>query len=155
MRRSERIRQNLHYKPYNSTGEKVYKDNTVTDLPGSESGQSDMSGEQAKAIEVKLLGLTEDINDFIDEHSVDDIKYDVGDMDTAIQRMEDFRSIYRERYHEALSVLGDEEAKKVFEKLRYANGEPTTPDAVIAVMEALWECWRCRDAGVAEMEALR
>ena len=135
MRRSERIRQHLHYKPYNSTGEKVYKDNTVTDLPGSESGQSDMSGEQAKAIEVKLLGLTEDINDFIDEHSVDDIKYDVGDMDTAIQRMEDFRSIYRERYHEALSVLGDEEAKKVFEKLRDANGEPTTPDAVIAVMK--------------------
>ena len=135
MRRSQRIRQNLVYKTYHLTGDKVFKDKNVTDLPGSESGQSEMSGDQAKALEVKILGLTEDIFDFIDEYGVDDIKYNVSDMDAAIQRMEDFRSIYREKHHEALSVLGDDECQKLAEKLRDGNGAPTTPEAVVSTMK--------------------
>ena len=135
MRRSKRVSQHLNYNRFNSTGEKVFKDKTVTDRPGSESEQSEMSGDQAKALGAKILGLTEDIFDFIDEYSTDDIKYNVGDMDAAIQRMEDFRSVYREKHHEALSLLGDDECQKLVEKLRDGKGEPTTPDAVVGTMK--------------------
>ena len=135
MRRSERTSRQLNYSHFHKTGEKLYKDENVSDLPGSKSGQSEMSGDQVSALKVKIFGLTEDINDYIDEHDIDDIKYNVVDMDAAIQRVEDFRSIYREKHHEALALLGQEEYEKVFHKLPDGDGGQTTPDVIVGKMK--------------------
>ena len=101
MRKSQRVSRHLHYDTYHLKGLKVYKqDEQVADLPGSiKSGLTNMSQvDEAKSLEVEILSVTDDINDFIDENSIDDLKHNVADMDAAIQRMEDFRSIFREKH---------------------------------------------------------
>ena len=131
MRRSRRVTRQLQYAIFDEDGEKVYKDEHVTDQPGSTSGQSDMfegDGSKAqadpKALEVTIFSLTEDINDFIDEYGIDQIQYNVVDMDGAIQRMEDFRTLFRQKNREVKALVGDTEYATIFSKL------PGGPDPI-------------------------
>ena len=147
MRRSQRVSRQLNYAIFHSKGKKVYKDEHVTDQPGSTSRQSDMSvGDDAKAqadakaLEVSIFSLTEDINDFIDENGIDQIQYHVADMDTAIQRMEDFRTIFRQKNREVKALVGDTEYNTIFSKLPGdpdvdGNVQETNPDVIVQKMK--------------------
>ncbi len=108
MRKSQRVSRHLQYKLYATKGVKVYKeDDQVADLPGSiRSGQTDMSlGDDAKSLEVEIFSLSDDINDFIDENPTDDLRHNVADIDAAIQRMEDFRSIFRQKHRRLIEHI--------------------------------------------------
>ena len=147
MRRSERVSRQLNYTILHSEGKKVYKDEHVTDQPGSTSRQSDMSvvddakaQADAKALEVTIFSLTEDINDFIDENGIDQIQYHVADMDAAIQRMEDFRTAFRQKNREVKALVGDTAYNTIFSKLpgdldSDGDVQETNPDVIVQKMK--------------------
>ena len=128
MRRSQRVHRHLNYDIYHKDGLKVYKEAQTTDLPGSTSGLIDMSvGDQAKTLEAEIFSLTDDIKDFIEENVVEDFQHNVADMDAAIQRMEDFRSAYREKHRKIFSLIEKEEYNKMFQQ--------KPPDGLVATMK--------------------
>ena len=119
MRKSQRISRHLQYKLYATKGVKVYKEeNQVVDLPDSiSSGLTDMSqGDEGKSLEVDIFSLTDDINDYITETTADDLQHSVADCDAAIQRVEDFRSLFRQKHRKILEHIDTNTYTQKFQK---------------------------------------
>ena len=101
LRRSERISKHINYKTFNLTGEKVYKESEGENISESEEiEQSAMADEKLCHLNAQTLAMIDDINDFVEENTVADIKFCIDDIDTAISRIEDLRSTFRERIRE-------------------------------------------------------
>ena len=58
--------------------------------------------------------MTDDINDFIVENDVSDMEHCIDDVDSAIHRMEDFRSTFREKHRELQTIMQNDDYKTEF-----------------------------------------
>ena len=69
------------------------------------SSEADMEKEKIDALEIDESTIAEDIEDYIDENEVDDAT-SIGEIDVKINKMEEFRTLYRKKHKELKLILG-------------------------------------------------
>ena len=97
MRRSTRLGENrINYKILNSTGQKIVKlaENLTPTMEENE-------------FNVKIMTLSDAINDFIDENAIDDICNDVTEINQIIIMAENLRNDYRMQLNQAQIAMGE------------------------------------------------
>ena len=97
MRRSTRLGENrINYKILNSTGQKIVKlaENSTATMEENE-------------FNVKIMTLSDAINDFIDENAIDDICNDVTEINQIIIMAENLRNDYRMQLNQAQIAMGE------------------------------------------------
>ena len=136
MRRSKRLIEEIDYKEYHRSGEKILKAVVPDEIVISEPEEvvvrkpellvadsevaskdtlkmSDGNGDDVNTSDIMqkvkditldrgkmaldLVALSDDIDDFLDENPVEEISDSLADLDAAIKRVEEFRTIYRSR----------------------------------------------------------
>ena len=61
-----------------------------------------------KKLTIEESTIYDDMNDFIDENSVEDIQESLEDLDDIINKSEKFRTIYRSKHKELQAYLGED-----------------------------------------------
>ena len=125
MRRSTRSIVRIDYQVLNSSGEKVEKLDKSNQLEESETAITELSDlltncslyeskmtDSKEGIFNKLTieesTIYDDMNDFIDENSIEDIQESFEDLDNIINKTEKFRTIYRSKHKELQAYLGED-----------------------------------------------
>ena len=106
LRQSQRVSKRINFKILNSTGDKVYIDS-------EEINQSVMAEERLRTFKAQTHALIDDIKDFVEENAIADIKFCVADIDTAINRIEDLRSTFREKIGRVKAQMTVEDFSKL------------------------------------------
>ena len=107
MRRSKRIIRHLNYAPFNSDGIKVYKDAAGDGPVDISQSKMDEQTEKLQTLQVQIATIDVDLEDFLDEYDVDEMEPHVEDFDKAIHRVEEFRSVLREKHRIVRLIMGD------------------------------------------------
>ena len=68
-----------------------------------------MADEILRLLKSQTYALIDDINDFVEENDIDDIKFCVEDIDVTIHRIEDLRSTFRDKIGQIKSQMTDED----------------------------------------------
>lgn len=123
----------IDYKILNSTGEKVYKKLENSEVESDESSVKELSTlltnltfsdenmavsniDDIMKLKIEELTIVEDIEDFIDENNITEIRNSIEDIDEAVQKMEQFRTKLRCKHKELQAMIGDEYEKSYTSK---------------------------------------
>ena len=125
MRSSTRPKVRIDYQILNSSGEKVEKldqsnqpeesetvitelSNLLTNCSLHESKMADSKEGIFNKLMIEESTIYDDMNDFIDENSIEDNHESLEDLDNIISKTENFRTIYRSKHKELEACLGEE-----------------------------------------------
>ena len=125
MRRSTRSIVRIDYQVLNSSEEKVEKLDQSNQLEESETAITELSDllSNCSLYESKITDSNEgifnkltieespiydDMNDFLDENSIEDVQESFEDLDDIINKTEKFRAIYRSKHKELQACLGED-----------------------------------------------
>ena len=125
MRSSTRSKVRIDYQILNSSGEKVEKLDQSNQSEESETGITELSNlltnwslhepkmtDSKEGMFNKLMieesTIYDDMNDFIDENSIEDNQESLEDLDDIVSKTENFRTIYRSKHKELEACLGED-----------------------------------------------
>ena len=110
MRRSQRVSSQLKYDLFHTTGARVYKESVADDQSGDGSDHFNMAQvNDLQSIQISIHTLNGDLGDFLEEYAVYEMEPNIEDFDRAIFRMEEFRSVFREKHRSVLALMGNGE----------------------------------------------
>ena len=101
-----RNKRRLDYRVYDSTGVKI--DKSIESQIQSTVEMSVPDDQRLNQLLSQQDSLTDDITDFIDENQIEDISRNIGDLDVAVDKIQELRSIYRSYHKSIKSIIPDE-----------------------------------------------